>query len=222
MMSSLSIAETIRFASIVSVVFPLIIYLIRAKELSGTGHKLGAILVISTLSDLLALYLFQHKLSTVLLFNVYYLLFFLLLAWFYSDVLSDRTRRRVVVGVMIYAIGFLFVTVFLQALNEYQTMLWTLAGAITIVFSISYFLNVFSTTAPTEDSGLLWINSGILFYFSFNLFLFVIGKYILTELEPELGFILWSFHNVNNIIKNILIGFGIRGLRGDNVQAMRN
>lgn len=207
-------AEIIRFASIFSVAFPLVLYLMRLKELSGAGHKVGAILVISTFSDLLALYLFQHDISTVLLFNVYYLLFFLLLSWFYNDVLSDSKKRTVVIGVIVYAIGFLFVTLFVQSLNEYQTTLWTLAGGIAIVFSISYFVNVFSATQPMEDSGLLWINSGILFYFSFNLFLFVISKYILTELEPELGLIVWSFHNVNNIIKNVLIGLGIPALRG--------
>lgn len=216
-MSSLSIAEIIRFASIFSVTFPLIAYLFRVRELSGVAHKVGAIVVLSALSDLIALYLFQHRISTALLFNVHYILMFLLLSWIYNDVLSDRTKRTVMVGVIIYAIGFLVVTAFVQTLNEYQTLLWTLAGAIAIIFSVSYFLNVFAATTPMEDSGLLWINSGILFYFSFNLFLFVIGKYILTELEPELGIILWSFHNVNNIIKNILIGLGIPVLRGQSL-----
>lgn len=221
-MSSLSTVQIIQFASIFSVTFPLIAYLIRVRELSGVGHKVGAIVVLSALSDLIGLYLYQHHISTVLLFNVHYLLFFLLLSWFYNDVLSDRTKRTVMVGVAIYAIGFLLVTVFVQSLNEYQTLLWTLVGAISIVFSISYFVNVFSATTPTEDSGLLWINSGILFYFSFNLFLFVISNYILTRLEPELGLIVWNFHNVNNIIKNILIGLGIPALRGQTLEATRN
>ncbi len=213
-----SVPEIIRFASIFSVAFPLLLYVGRLREFSTPGHKVGAILIVSALSDLIALYLFQHDISTALLFNIYYLLFFLLLSWFYSEVLSERTRRAVVIGVVIYAIGFLVLTLFVQSLNEYQTLMWTLAGAISIVFSISYFINVFSSTRPMNDTGLLWVNSGILFYFSFNLFLFVMSKYVLTELEPEPSLVVWSFHNVNNIIKNILIGLGIPSLRTENLQ----
>jgi hypothetical protein len=80
-------------------------------------------------------------------------------------------------------------------------------------------MSVFSTLRPMNDFGLLWINSGILFYFSFNLFLFVMSSYVLTHLEQELTLIIWSFHNVNNIIKNILVGLGISTVRADEIGA---
>jgi hypothetical protein len=219
-MSSQSISEVIRYASIFSVAFPLILYLFRLKDLSRSGHKIGAIVIISALSDLIALYLFEAEMSTVLLFNAYYLIFFILLAWFYSDVLQTvRGKRTVQWGLGIFVLSFIGITIFLQSFNEYQTLMWTLAGAISIIFSISYFISVFSAMKPMNDFGLLWINSGILFYFSFNLFLFIMSSYVLTRLEPELSLIVWSFHNVNNIIKNILIGLGISTVRADEVGA---
>ncbi len=38
---------------------------------------------------------------------------------------------------------------------------------------------------------------------------FVMSSYVLTKLEPQISLLIWSFHNINNILKNVLIGFGI-------------
>ena len=46
-------------------------------------------------------------------------------------------------------------------------------------------------------------------YFCLNLFLFLMGSYVLTKLDPETSALIWSSHNVNNIIKNILFAVGI-------------
>ena len=217
-MSSQSMSEIISYASMFSVAFPLILYLFRIRHVNTSGHKIGAIVVVSAVSDTIGYFLFQAKLSTVLVLNSYFLITFVLLAWFYSDVLqSTRGKRTVQWGFGIYILAFIIIVTFYQSFNEYQTLMWTLAGAICIVFSVSYFISVFSTTRPMNDFGLLWINSGILFYFSFNLFLFIMSSYVLTRLEPELGLIVWSFHNVNNLIKNILIGLGISTVRADEI-----
>lgn len=219
-MTSNSMSEIISYASMFSVAFPLILYLLRIRHVSRSGHKIGAIVIISAVSDIIGYFLFQAKMSTVLVFNGYFLISFVLLSWFYSDVLqSTRGKRTVQWGLGLYVLSFIVITAFFQSFNEYQTLMWTLAGAICIIFSISYFISVFSSMRPMNDFGLLWINSGILFYFSFNLFLFIMSSYVLTRLEPELGLIVWSFHNVNNIIKNVLIGLGISTVRADEIGA---
>ena len=54
-----------------------------------------------------------------------------------------------------------------------------------------------------------WINTGVLVYFCLNLFLFILGNYVLTKLDPPVSMMIWSFHNVNNILKNIFFAIGI-------------
>ena len=219
-MSSHSISEIIRYASIFSVAFPLILYLFRIRNLNRSGHKIGAIAVISAVCDGIAYFMAKAHVSPVLVLNGYFLIFFLLLAWFYNDVLqTPRGQKTVRWGFGIYILAYAVIAIFFQSFTEYQTLMWTMSGAICIIFSISYFISVFSAMRPMNDFGLLWINSGILFYFSFNLFLFVMSSYVLTRLEPELTLIVWSFHNVNNIIKNILIGLGISTVRADEIGA---
>ncbi|HEY0770592.1 MAG TPA: hypothetical protein VGD31_09690, partial [Sphingobacteriaceae bacterium] len=56
-------------------------------------------------------------------------------------------------------------------------------------------------------SGLIF-NGAVIFYFSFNFFLFMIANYVLTELTPDMSRMAWAFHNVNNVIKNIAFAFG--------------
>lgn len=219
-MSSQSIAEIIKYASIFSVAFPLILYLFRAKNLGRSGHLIGAIVAISAASDLAAYFMARSGISTAIVFNSYFVVSFVLLSWFYYEVLqSDRGRKTVQWGLGFFILAYIVITIFFQSFSEFQTLMWTTGGAIGIIFSISYFISVFSAMRPMNDFGLLWINSGILFYFSFNLFLFVMSSYVLTRLEPELGIIVWSFHNVNNIIKNILIGLGISTVRADEIGA---
>lgn len=216
-MKSESFSEIIRLASIFSVLLPLALYFSKIKSASRSIHKIGGLVILSAASDFIALYFFNTGQSTVFLFNTYYVAVFAFLAWFYYGVFVQPALRNIVgIGSIVYAICFVLITLFVQPYSEYQTFMWTITGMVALIFSISYFLSVFSAQQPMENYGLLWINSGILFYFSFNLFLFVMSSYVLTELAPELSKLIWSFHNVNNIVKNILLAFGISFFaRGD-------
>lgn len=204
------ISEIIRLASMLSIALPLIMYLVRVRGASRPVHLIGALSIVSALSDLIAYVLFTRGQSTVVLFNIYYTVMFLLLTWFYYQVLlTQRSKVTVMVGLGIYLLSFILVTIYIQTFFEYQTSMWTITGMIMIIYSVSYFLSLFSAQTTMNNYGLLWINSGILFYFSFNLSLFVMSSYVLTKLEPQISMLIWSFHNVNNIVKNILLGVGV-------------
>ncbi|HET9057304.1 MAG TPA: hypothetical protein VFN30_10720, partial [Chitinophagaceae bacterium] len=49
----------------------------------------------------------------------------------------------------------------------------------------------------------------VFLYFSFNLFLFIIANYVFKNFSNEIGMTVWGFHNINNIVKNILFAVGI-------------
>jgi hypothetical protein len=219
-MSSQDIAGIIKYASIFSVAFPLLLYLFRVKRLSRSGHMIGAIVIVSALSDGISYIVASAGMSTAVVLNTYFVVSFVLLCWFYHDALQTPGSRRIVKwGLVIFILAYIFITAFIQSFTQFQSLMWTTSGAITIVLSIAYFISVFAATRPMNDFGLLWVNSGILFYFSFNLFLFIMSSYVFTRFEPEVGIIFWSFHNVNNVIKNVLIGLGISTSRADEVGA---
>ena len=115
------------------------------------------------------------------------------------------------IGLAVYLQSFILVTFFVQNFLEYQTLMWLITALIMIIYSIAYFFYSLSTIITSGFYGysLIWINVGVMIYFCLNLFLFVMGNYVLTKLDPETSALIWSSHNINNIIKNILFAVGI-------------
>jgi hypothetical protein len=211
-MQPVKISEIIRVASNVSLLLPLLLYLSRIKYASRQVHIIGMLIIVSGVCDVIGMVLFSRNQSTVVLFNTYYALMFALLTWFYYEALFVNSRRMMIwVGLAIYVQSFVLVTVYVQSFLEYQTLMWVIGAIILIIYSIAYFFHSLSTISASGYFGysLIWINIGIMIYFCLNLFLFVMGNYVLTRLDPETSAMIWSSHNINNIIKNILFAIGI-------------
>lgn len=211
-MESVKISEIIRVASNVSLLIPLAIYLSRIRYASRQIHIIGILIIVSGLFDLVGMILFSRHQSTVVLFNAYYFVLFLILTWFYYEALFVNTRRILVwIGLAIYLQSFILITFFVQNFMEYQTLMWLITALIMIVYSVAYFFYSLSTIVTSGYFGysLIWINVGVMIYFCLNLFLFLMGNYVLTKLDPDTSALIWGSHNINNIIKNILFAVGI-------------
>ena len=207
-----AISDILRVTSNLSVVIPLAIYLTRMRNASKRLHIIGGLVMVSGICDLLGYIMFSQQQSTVILFNGYYAVIFFLLTWFYYEVLFASTRRLLVwIGLAIYIQSFILVTLFVQSFYEYQTLMWVITAIIMIIHSIAYFFYSLTSIQPANLFGytFTWINTGVLVYFCLNLFLFILGNYVLTKLDPPVSMMIWSFHNVNNILKNILFAIGI-------------
>jgi hypothetical protein len=211
-MESVKVSDILSIASSISVFLPLVFYLSKIKHASKRIHIIGALIIASALCDLIGFFLMSGKQSTYILFNAYYAILFFLLTWFYYEVLFINTRRMIVwLGLAIYLQSFILITIYVQGFHQYQTLMWVITAIIMIIYSISYFFYSLSTipTANIFSYAFIWINIGVLIYFCLNLFLFILGNHVLTKLDQEMGVLIWSFHNVNNIIKNILFAIGI-------------
>ena len=187
-MESVKISEIIRLASNISLLVPLAFYLSRIKHLSREIHIIGALLFVSGASDLAGYILFNRQQSTVMLINSYYILMFFLLTWFYYRILLVRIQRRMVwVGVVVYLVSFIVVTLYVQPFTEYQNLMWLITAVVMILYSIAYFFHSVSAITTSVEAGvsLVWINVGVMLYFCLNLFLFVMANHVLTQLDPE-------------------------------------
>ena len=211
-MESVKIEEVIRLASNVSMLVPLVLYFSRMKHASREVHIIGALIVVSGVCDLAGMVLFSMHRSTIILFNAYYFVLFFLLTWFYYQVLFANTNKRMVwAGVFVYLLSFILITTFVQNFFEYQTLMWLVTAIILIIYSIAYFFYSLSiiTSTGSFGYGFIWINIGVMIYFCLNLFLFVMGNHVLTQLDAGTSALIWSSHNINNIIKNLLFAIGI-------------
>lgn len=217
METSISISEIIRIASNFSVLVPFFFYVINLKGSSKAIHATGALIIISGIADLIGFISSSQHGLTATIFNIQDILQFTLLSWLFLELISLRKLRiitlRIILhsGIAVYIVAIITVSSFYQNFLENQSLMWTISGAIIIIFSIAYFFYLLSELPANNILTYppAWINAGVFFYFSFSLFLFVISDYIFLKIEREIGLLIWSFHNVNNIIKNILFGIGL-------------
>lgn len=215
-MESVKISEIIRLASNFSVLVPLVFYLTKVRYASRQVHIIGVLIIVAGLSDLIGFILFNRHESTAVVFNTYYALLFLLLSWFYYEALAVKTIRIMIwIGLAVYFLSFALVSMYVQSFYEYQSLMWLITAVFLIIYSIAYFFFSLSSIVNSDSLGysLIWINVGIMIYFCLNLFLFVMGNYVLTQLDPEMSALIWSSHNVNNVLKNVLFALGILAFR---------
>lgn len=208
----MSVSEIIAHASSLSVLIPIAVYLTRFRHHAKSGHIIGVLLLIAAICDLAGFLMFRAQLSTAVVFNIYYTLMFLVLCRFYYEIIfRDKFKIAIVLGVSVYVISFVLVTFYVQDFLNYQNLVWIIAGVIMIIYSVTYFVNSLSAIQNTHlfDNSTTWINTGVLFYFSFSLFLFSMGDYLFNKQDPQVTLLLWSTHNINNIIKNVLFAIGL-------------
>lgn len=208
----MSVPEIIAHASSLSVLIPLAVFLAGFRAQGRPGHVIGVLLVVAALCDLAGFFMFRAQMSTAVVFNIYYTLMFLLLCRFYYEIIFRyKLRVAIVLGVSVYIISYALITFYVQDFLNYQNLIWIIAGIIMILYSITYFINSLSAVPNSHlfDDNTTWINTGVLFYFSFSLFLFSMGDYLFNKQDPQVTLLLWSTHNINNIIKNILFAIGL-------------
>jgi len=210
-METIKLSDIVRIASNVSLLLPLLFYIRSIQTAAKPIHIIGALVIVSGLSDIIGLVLLQQQQPTVILFNLYYMVLFCLLTWFYYRILFAPTHPVWVwAGIGLYILSFIAITAFAQPFSQYQTLLWLVTAMIMIIYSVGYFFYSLSRigSATYFGSGLIWINIGVMIYFVMNLYLFVMGDYVLTQLDAETSALIWSSHNLNNILKNVLFAIG--------------
>ncbi|HEY0739888.1 MAG TPA: hypothetical protein VGD40_00450 [Chryseosolibacter sp.] len=205
-----AVIETIKTISILSVLGPLALYILKIKQLPRENQVVGVLVVISAITEvIIAVQVYANKVTATVT-NLYFLCAFIVLCFYYYEVVFKfRSKLYFASGLTIYLLSFLLV-VFIKGINVFHGELWALTGLILVIFGIMY-NNYQVEKPPLLDKNLysgLIFNAAIMFYFSFNFFLFLIANYVLTELSAEMARMAWAFHNVNNIIKNIAFAFG--------------
>lgn len=95
----------------------------------------------------------------------------------------------------------------IQGIWLYPSLSNTVQGIMLISFSLLYFYQIFTRQEyiHIEKQALFWINSGVLIYFSVNIFLFMLFNLVIAQQRQEL----YAIHSVTNIFSNILYAIGL-------------
>jgi hypothetical protein len=104
-------------------------------------------------------------------------------------------------------ITFALMLYFNSNINEYPTVSNTSLSVSLIILSLIYFYKLLNPLKyiDIEKQGLFWINAGVLFYSSVNIFLFM----LLTQIPINDRHNYYIINSITNIIANILFSVGL-------------
>lgn len=222
-MSTVSFEKILGLISLAIPLLPISIYFYKFKQVRAFLHLRLVIctLIVSFSLDCLSSYFSSKRIHNTFLFNLQDLLQFLLLSWFYYDIVSDKedadskslTKAIFTSAITLYLLILLAVSLLLQnPITQHQNFMWTVSGLILIIYGFMYYHDLVITLPLRKQmniDSLFLINAGFLYYFSFTLILFLLEEFMLRNLQPETYRLIWSYNNLNNIIKNLLIAIGL-------------
>jgi hypothetical protein len=196
-----------------SVAIPLILYIIKIRNLPRQNHAIGIYLIVSAIFDVIINVLFYAQSSTAIPANAFVISSFALIAYFYLEVIFTKRLKYVFYGsVAIYILSSIlkFTT---GPLDTFATDLWALQAAIIGAFGIVYIVNLHDMVVDRLLDKNLYsyqiINASLLFYFLTTLLLFVSTQYVFAHADGDTRRLFWSLHNIANTLKNIGLAIGL-------------
>lgn len=205
----MSIALILVNISVVSGIFPLLAALYNYRQLDPVLKLVVAFCAVSAFLDLLALYLRVHRVHNNLfimhIFNLMAVLFFTVIYYraFYESIFKK-------IAIILGGAGLIAIicsAIFIESIFTYPSVSNTILCLLLIILSLTYFYQLLTRQEfiHIEKQGLFWINAGVLFYFSINIFLFMLFNKISSSEIADYNMI----QSVTNIIANLLYSVGL-------------
>ena len=196
-----------------SVLVPLLIGISTNRRRDSYVKILIIGLLISAFTDYINLLFFRRNhLPTAILFHIYTVLEFCVLALLYKQLFhKERIKKSINIIILLFFVFKILDITFFTSIQESDTLAMTLESVVMITFGILYFDQVLrEMVIPNlEKYPVFWINSGILIYFSGSLFLFLFSDFIFSFSNQISYWIFWSIHSLLTITKYTLFSIGL-------------
>jgi len=202
-------ANSLGILSIVSGIFPVLAALYNYKNLDKVLKIATIYFIASIMSDLAQQVMkMMGRDSNWVVIHIYIAVSIALLGAMYFYAFFNQLVKQVVLTLTLVSLAIVLVNIlFFNGLDDYPTISNTVLSVLLICFSLAYFYQLLTRQefVHIEKQGLFWINAGMLFYFSTNIFLFMLFKRILSEHLLDY----YMINNVTNIVSNVLFTVGL-------------
>ena len=198
--------DILEYSSIISVLIPLLTWIIRNKVFTKQMNALFLYLIGSMSADIFSFFFFNQNVLIAYTFFECLIISYL----FWLELEKKNLRRMVVISAIAFLITSLCCIILLDDFNLIDSVLTSLEFVIIICFCILYFFKEFYDLNKPRltDYWFFWLNSSFLLYFGSSLFIFLFKSYF-WGLSPTILNFLWSIHLIANITNNSLISVAI-------------
>ena len=205
------IFKVLLYISYFSIVVPIYCLLRKRHVLKLRQYQLfGVLLMVSLIADVVGYVLILNQISNHAVNNIYFLVSFAVLSLMYARLLPD-VKQAIYSFIGVACCIFIWDTFCIQTITGVQSYVITFCAILSIGYALIYYDHLLNKRPALYimQYPFFWINSAVVYYFGLNLFLFAFSNYIFENLKDEEVIAVWAFHNVNNIIKNILFAVGL-------------
>lgn len=205
----MSVAEILVYISLYSGIFPLLAAVFNIRHMEPVLRLVAAFCLFSALIDLFSvLVLHWGARNNHPFFHLYDLGGIVFFTIIYYQAFHERIFKKIVLILgTACALTVIFSVFFIEGITTYPSVSNTVLSLLLIVLSLIYFYQLLTRQEfiHIDKQGLFWINSGILFYFAINVFLFMLFNKISLSQQNDFNMI----QSVTNIIANLLYSAGL-------------
>jgi hypothetical protein len=194
------------YVSTASGLFPVIAFIYNYRYLDRIAKVIGVFFILSAVSDILLRLLQEwgvnNNYPVIHIFVIINIIFFGFI--YYKAFFIKRLK---IVTVIMSVIALIITVYFTKDILVYPSESNTASSIIFIILSLIYFYQLLSRQefVHIEKQGLFWFNAGVLFYFSVNIFLFMLFNQIPEHDRPSY----YIINSITNIIANLLYTTGL-------------
>src|ERR1700761_4545065 len=165
---------------------PVLAALLNYKNLDKTLKITALFFLVSALFDLVLVILTEligavNNQPVIHLFIVTSILFWGTI--YYRVFFKPQLKKAILILTGLALLIVIFNVIFIESIWEFPSVSNTVLSVLLIFFSLAYFYQLLTRQEfiHIEKQGMFWINAGVLFYFSINIFLFMLFKRIISE-----------------------------------------
>ncbi|HVW15176.1 MAG TPA: hypothetical protein VHB54_15200 [Mucilaginibacter sp.] len=180
---------------------PVIAFLYNYRHLDSLMKLISAFLIVSALFDILLSLSSDWGLANNMpAIHVYIIINIVFFGFIYYKAFFDERLKKITL--VLTGVALLVCLYFAQRLLEYPSISNTASGIAFIILALLYFYQLLTRQefVHIEKQGLFWFNAAVLFYFSINIFLFMLFPLLPLADRPSY----YVINNITNIIANLL------------------
>jgi hypothetical protein len=212
-MSILSYSTILFYITLGSSIYPITTYFSAFKNHKREIHFIGILVLVSGITNVLGTILTEFGFYNIILLNSEAILEFILFNVFYYYTYFKNAHNRVLIMGAINLLAMFIIFTFFSGnlFKENLNFMWLTSLVVISGYSLIYLKRFISMKQEDRYNmkDLYWINLGILLFGVFALLPFAFTDTMLNHLPDGFVDIIWNFVLFGNIIRNILLGYGI-------------
>jgi len=205
----MSITVILVYASIASGVLPLLAALYNYRQLDSVLKLFVLFCLVSFSFDLFEMTLSELKVkNNCPVFHLYDVVAVLFYTVIYYRAFYESIFKRIALLLGATALAAVICNAaFIEKIWTYPSISNTVLCMMMIVLSLTYFYQLLTRQefVHIDKQALFWINTGILFYFSINIFLFMLYNKISKDVRNDY----YMLQSVTSVIGNLLYSVGL-------------